>query len=520
MMTENRRIFWNVVATYGRSLFTMGCGLFTSRWVLMTLGEVDYGLYGVVGGLTVCIGFLNGLLSNAVGRFYAFSVGQARVAGTQGEGLEVCRQWFNSALAIHCVVPLALMAVGYPIGEHAVRAWLTIPPERVEACVWVFRIVCVTSLVGMMSVPFRAMYEAKQYIAELTIYSFVTATLNVCVLYYMVSHPGDWLTRYALWTAVLAIAPMVIIAVRAVFIFPELRFRPAYLWDWRRTRALVYFAGAEFFGCLGVLLRGQGVMIVVNKYFGPATNAAMTVATSVSNHCNTLNACLQGAFLPAITNACGARDYGRMLALTYRTCTIGSLLVLLFALPLALEIDEVLRLWLKHPPEYAAGLSLLMLATLVVDRLGRGSMLALNANGKVMAYQLVSGTLLILTFPAAWLFVALGFGVYSIGWAFVIFIAAHILSAIWFARKLVRFSFRHWVRSTVLPIAMLTAICGAAGTLPRLWMEPSLWRVAMTTLCCEAILLPLAWGLVLTPEERAFVREKLRQALGRLARKE
>ena len=515
-MTENRRIFWNVVATYGRSLFTMGCGLFTSRWVLMTLGEVDYGLYGVIGGLTVCIGFLNGLLSNAVGRFYAFSVGQARVAGTRGEGLDVCRQWFNSALLIHCVVPLFLMAVGYPIGEHVVRVWLTIPSERVEACVWVFRIVCATSLVGMMSVPFSAMYAAKQYIAELTIYSFVTSTLNVCMLYYMVTHPGDWLARYALWSAMLSIAPTLIIAARAVRLFPELRFRWAYLWDWRRTRALVYFAGAEFFGCLGVLLRGQGVMIVVNKYFGAATNAAMTVATSLSNHCNTLNACLQGAFLPAITNACGARDYGRMLALTYRTCKIGTSLVLLFALPLALEVEEVLRLWLKRPPEHAAGLSLFMLATLVIDRLGRGSMIALNANGKVMAYQVVSGSLLILTFPAAWLFVALGWGVYSIGWAFVIFIAAHILSAIWFARKLVRFSFRYWIGHIVLPCATLTAICGAMGLLPRLWLEASLLRVAATTLCCEAALLPLAWVLVLSREERIFVQDKLRQMIGRL----
>ncbi|MCQ2317263.1 MAG: hypothetical protein MJZ85_11400 [Bacteroidales bacterium] len=43
-MTANRRIFWNVVATYGRSLYALACGLFTARWVLMTLGEVDFGL--------------------------------------------------------------------------------------------------------------------------------------------------------------------------------------------------------------------------------------------------------------------------------------------------------------------------------------------------------------------------------------------------------------------------------------------------------------------------------------------
>lgn len=48
-MTENRRIALNIAATNGRSLFALVCGLFTSRWVLMALGQSDYGLYGVSG---------------------------------------------------------------------------------------------------------------------------------------------------------------------------------------------------------------------------------------------------------------------------------------------------------------------------------------------------------------------------------------------------------------------------------------------------------------------------------------
>lgn len=54
-MSPNKRIFLNIVATYGRSLFALVCGLFTSRWVLMALGQQDYGLYGVVGGITAFI---------------------------------------------------------------------------------------------------------------------------------------------------------------------------------------------------------------------------------------------------------------------------------------------------------------------------------------------------------------------------------------------------------------------------------------------------------------------------------
>ena len=49
-MSPNRRIFLNIVATYGRSLYALVIGLFCGRRTLMALGEVDYGLMGFVSG--------------------------------------------------------------------------------------------------------------------------------------------------------------------------------------------------------------------------------------------------------------------------------------------------------------------------------------------------------------------------------------------------------------------------------------------------------------------------------------
>ena len=130
-------MFLNIVATYGRSLYSLVCGLFISRWVLSALGKTDFGLYGVVGGMTVFITFLNGLLSIATGRFYAFVEGQALKSAAEGQaevGLEECRKWFSTAVLLHTVVPVALIIVGYPLGMYAVEHWLTIPLERLDAC--------------------------------------------------------------------------------------------------------------------------------------------------------------------------------------------------------------------------------------------------------------------------------------------------------------------------------------------------------------------------------------------------
>ena len=112
-MTEKRRIVINVAATYGRSLYGLVIGLFCGRWALMALGEIDYGLYGLVGGLTAFISFFNNVLANANTRFYALSVGTLHVASNKHAALEECRRWFNTALSVHCVVPVVAMCVPF-----------------------------------------------------------------------------------------------------------------------------------------------------------------------------------------------------------------------------------------------------------------------------------------------------------------------------------------------------------------------------------------------------------------------
>lgn len=509
-MTENRRITLNIVATYGRSLFALVCGLFTSRWVLMALGQSDYGLYGVVGGLTAFIAFFNGLMAGAVGRFYAFSVGQAKVAGIQGEGLEVCRQWFNTAVLIHTVVPLALIIIGYPVGMWAVESFLTIPPERVEACRWVFRFVCISCFVGMMNVPFQAMYTAKQYIAELTIYSFVTTTLNVCFLYFMVTHPGDWLAKYALWTCLLSIVPQLLICLRALKVFPECRFNGAYLWDWRRTKTLVSFAGWQFFGNFGYLIKAQGIAILVNKFFGPAYNATMGIANAVTAQTGTLTAAMNGAFTPAITTMAGASLHQRMLAMTYRACKFGTLACLLFALPLSLELDYLLRLWLKTPPPFLTEVTWLTLATLVVDETTRGVGVAVTAQGRIAKYYVLLGTMNVLTLPLGWVWLALG-GSFIMVFEVILGIRiVAVCSSIWIARPLIGVSMWSWIRRIVVPLTVTSGVTLIVGEVPRSLMSEGICRVVVVCGLSGMMFLAMVWCIVLDEVERETVLSRLR----------
>lgn len=500
-MTANQRIAINFLATYGRSLFALACGLFSGRWMLMSLGEVDYGLYGVVGGLAGFVSFFNSLMSGAVSRYYAFHVGAAADLGT--EGVETCRKWFTTALVVHVVVPIVLMTVGYPLGIWSLKNFLAIPLERIDACIWVWRFVCVNCFVGMVSVPFIAMYTAKQEIAEMTLYGFFQTTFNVCVLYYMVSHEGRWLVPYAAWACFISIVPQILMCVRAALSFPECRFRKIYIFGWDRLKDLVTFASLRFAGALTIVLQSQGMVILTNRFLGPARNAAMTVGNSLAAHSESLSGALDTALGPAITTACGAGDYVRMRSLCYRACKFEAALMLVFVLPLSLEMDEVMSLWLGAPPALAAPLCTCLLVCLVLEKICSGHWMAIFAFGRIGWYQIALGFCGILVFVLAWGLVENGFDLVGVGYALVFgkVIASGV--RLWFGQTVGGLLVRRWLVHVLVPLAVTSVLAWAAGCAVVVLKSRSLERAVLTTFVVECIFLPLCWMVVLTQEERS-----------------
>jgi len=512
-MTQSKRIFLNVVATYGRSLYSLVLGLFSGRWALMALGQVDYGLLGVVGGLTFFIAYFNTIITGSISRFYAVSVGSER--SDYNRGIEECRRWFTTAVVLQTSIPTFLMIVGYPIGVWAIRDFLTIPPDRVADCIWVWRATCFSCYLGMVSIPLRAMYEAHQYIAELTIYSFATSTLNFIFLYYIVNHPGVWLVQVAFWGCFLSVLPNIIIAIRAIYLFPECRIVKKYLNCWSALKQLAGFMMWNAWGILGEYLRGSGLVIVVNKFFGPKINAGMSIGLTLSGHCNTLASSFFSAFTPAISNAWGAKDYDMARALAYRICKVGTLAILVFALPMMLEVDEVLQLWLKNPPPFASHMCLYVLVSTILTQISIGHMYCVNANGKVAGVQAVSGTLLVLTLPFAVAFIYAGFGLVSIGLALVLNSALSSLARVYFAHRHVGMRIGHWCHRVLAPLVVVSVAGLLLGYMPSLFMSASFLRVCVTTFFVEATILPISWLFILDSGEKEYIVNKLRPILAR-----
>ncbi|MEN9306558.1 MAG: hypothetical protein RL173_490 [Fibrobacterota bacterium] len=509
-MNPSRKIAVNMLSSYGRSVISAGLALFSSRWVLNTLGQSDYGLYNVVGSLIAFVVFLNGVLSNSASRHFAFAIGK-------GSSEEV-RKWFNASLGIHLLFASALVLLGWPIGEYFLKHHLTVPVDRLETCIWVFRGSLVSAFLGMVSVPFVAMFTAKQYISELALWALAQSALAFVLAYFLSYVPGDHLLTYAFGMVGIITAMQVARILRGFLLFEECRPSPQTWFSRHHVSELFGFALWNTIGSAGAILRDQGSNLLLNMHFGPGVNAAFGIANQVSGQSTVLSSAMIGAFSPEITSSEGRGDRARMLSLSQKASKYGTLLVLLFSVPLLLEMEYVLELWLKHPPQHAAGFCRWMLAAFMIDRLSIGAGLAVNARGKIAAYQCTVGLTVVAAFPLAWIFIILGSPPTGVGAAFALIAAVITIGRQMWASRLFNIPIGQWNRDVLLPTLGVALVGVLAGLIPTISLPSSFLRLGLSTVFSTLAMGIITWKAILAPSERELVLNRIPSKLRRQLR--
>ena len=113
------------------------------------------------------------------------------------------------------------------------------------------------------------------------------------------------------------------------------------------------YTGWNAIGSIAFTMNGQGVTILL-KMFGTVVIAARGIAGSISNFVYSFVANFQSAARPQIMKLCSVNDLHGMNNLIMRTSKFSSYLIALMGIPLFIEMDFVLQLWLKEAPMYTA----------------------------------------------------------------------------------------------------------------------------------------------------------------------
>ena len=236
----------------------------------------------------------------------------------------------------------------------------------------------------------------------------------------------------------------------------------------------------------------------------------MSIGNAVSSQAATLSTSISGAFWPAIANAAGAGDFEKVKRLSFMTCRLGSALILVFVIPLSLEIKIVLDLWLKAPPPFSAQLCVAILLAYAVERSTEGYWMAIFAKGaRVAYYSAIVGWSGLIGFCIALGCLLLGLGRWSICIGYLSSKILTVVLRLWLGRTLMALSISSWLEKVAFPLLKITCLCYCVGLLPYCLIERGLFRLFVVFSLIGISFLLLFWCLVLEDFEKKFVAKKI-----------
>lgn len=446
---SNQRIMKNTMILYTRMLLMMLIGFYTSRLVLSELGAVDYGLYFVAGGIATMSAVLNGSMAGATQRWITLALGRG-----DNDFLEKV-----FAVGVTAQVVIAILAVIFceSIGLWYLSTLAVVPADRLLAVKYVFQLSVLTLVLQVISVPFIAAISAHERMSALAYFSVVDAVFKLLVCVMLVVTSADKLVVYAVAMCLGQLVNFLVLKIYCSANFDEARFR--LWWDARIYKDMWRLALWSLSGNVAYMLYTQGIVLLINYFFGPAVNAAAGIAAQAGNIVNQFRVNFQKAMSPQITKTYAQSQFSKMEDLVIRSSKFSHYLMIIVAVPLFIEAPFVLEIWLTDVPNYSvsflrAGLFVSM-AMAIRDPLVTAAM----ANGDLRNYQLVVISILLLVCPASYCFYA--FGGHPVSGPLVLFatlLVATVASA-YMLKSMTRLNFIRFIREVLFTAFFITALC-------------------------------------------------------------
>ena len=498
-MDERNRIVRNTMMLYMRMFFNILIALITSRLILDVLGIVDYGIYNVVGGVVVLFTFLNSAMASSTQRFLTFEIGK----GNQ----QRLRNIFSTSIFIHILISCLVLILAETIGLWLFYNKLIIPNDRLYAAMWVYQLSVCSCLVSIMSVPYNAAIIAREKMDVFAYISILDILLRLIVVVFLYFSPIDKLITYAFLLLIISVLIRGIYMIYCKRYMDETRF--SFGWDRKLFSEMLYFAGWNLFGNLAYIGYTQGVNVLLNIFFGPAVNAARAIAVQLQGVLNNFCNSFQTALNPQITKSYAIGDKKYLFDLVYGSSKYSFLLLLLLSLPLCIETEQILSLWLKIVPEHTVVFLRIILVITMVDVMANPLITSAQATGHIRNYQLLVGGVLLLIVPVS--YVVLKFGASSVC-VFIVHLCVVMLAQVlrlWMIRGMIGLPLKCYFQRVIVPLIEVSFLAVILPLLAYCLMEESLLRLLIVIfVSCVSVLL-IGYFIGLRKDEKAFVQNKI-----------
>lgn len=456
-MAENtgnyKRIAKNTIMLYFRMLLIMFVSLYTVRALLSALGQEDYGLYNVIGGIVVMFSFLSNVLSSASQRYFAYEIGK--------EDYHNLSKTYSVMIIMYVIFTIIIIILAETIGLWFLHNKMTIPSNRFFAAQFVYQFSIFSFCWKILTSPHQAIIIANEKMGVYAYVGIAEVFLQLILVVILSTIPGDSLIVYS----VLMFA-IVFIINSCYVIYSRKKYKKIKFvreWDKQLLSNIVSYSSWTLLGTLAAVARGQGINIVLNVYFTPIVNASRGIAHNVESAVTSFANSFYTAVRPQIIKYYAQRDLESCYKLVFRSSKYSYYLLMLFIIPIVSYTPDILNIWLNDYPEYSVVFVRLILLSTLIDSLANPLITFNQATGNVKMYQIVVGILVLCNIPFSILAFELGASPTA---AFIVSIVIAFLAML--ARLVVlykqhRFPVKRYMTEVIFPIATVSVVCSISS---------------------------------------------------------
>lgn len=466
---NNKRIAKNTLLLYVRMLFMMAVSLYTSRVILHTLGVEDFGIYNVVGGVVAMFSVISGSLSAAISRFITYELGK-------GDKEKLIRI-FSSSVTIQIGLGVIIGVLAESIGIWFLNTKMAIPESRLYAANWVFQLSILTFIINLISVPYNAAIIAHERMSAFAYISIIEVTAKLIIVYLLWVSPIDKLIFYAILMTTVALIIRFVYGYYCKCHFEECIYH--FVFDKVLLKRMFSFAGWNFLGAGSSLLMTQGVNILINLFFGVTLNAARGIANQVDSAIQQFVNNFTTALNPQITKSYASGELPYMHNLVCIGSKYSLFLTWIFALPIFLETNMILQMWLRNVPEYAPVFLRLTLCVSLVSVISNTLVTSMLATGNIKRYQIIVGGLGMCVFPLSYIAYELSLPVESAYVIQLLIFIVQLVCRLYLLEGMIKFNIKFFLKNVLIKDINVILLSSIIPLLIFILMQESIFRLAL-----------------------------------------
>lgn len=484
-------------------LLLMFVSLYTTRLILKTLGVEDYGVYSAVGGLVISFSFLSQTLIGASQRFLSINLSKGNK--------QSLNKTFNAILCSYIIIAIILFVLLETVGLWFVMDKMSYPSQTKNVIFVLYQCTIISFIINKITNPFNALIIAHE---DMKVYAYISLLEAILKLVVAFSLSYIAINKLTLYGCLLALVSFVIFII--YYLILRIKYQSITITlrtDKARLKEIFSYSVWTLFGTLAGTANTQGVNMLLNLFYGPVANAAYSVSHQVSGLISQVANNFYSAVKPPMTKSYAQGEFNRCLDIFDFSNKILFVLVSIVLVPLYIEIEYILGLWLGNVDLYMVDFSRLVLINIFILILSYPVTTIVHAAGAVKLYHGVTDGLALISVPIIYWGFKYGF---KADFAFIIlniiFLIVHILRLI-ILRKFIDFSIKAYFLKFIMPSVIILVAMFFVGSIIELYVEKGIIQLITLTALTSMVLVVLSYLLLLSNVEKNNIIDFLKNRL-------